>query len=174
MLTENGFNALYGSLAAKLVNWLVANGTEYGTACDIVQETFLRLWNHRGDFEKGEVPNSWLYVTASRLRADHWRKGRAVDLREDMETTAGEDGKLLSTTQNYGDVLLRERLVKALSMLPEAQRTAYTLFQVGQNSIRDIAEMTSATENLVKVRIHRARKRLQELLADLETDLADD
>ena len=173
MLTENAFNVLYDRLAAKLVNWLVSTGTEYGTACDIVQEAFLRLWTHRDSFERDEVPNSWLYTTASRLRADNWRKDRHVDLRENMEATTGADGKLLSSRQAYGDVLLRERLVKALAELPEAQRTAYTLFQVGENSIKEIAEMTNASENLVKVRIHRARKRLQELLADLEADMAD-
>lgn len=71
MLTESAFNVLYDRLATKLVNWLVANGTDYGTACDIVQESFLRLWQHRESFESGEVPNSWLHTTASGLRADN-------------------------------------------------------------------------------------------------------
>lgn len=46
-------------------------------------------------------------------------------------------------------------------------RTAYTLFQIARRSIREIAELTGASESLVKVRIHRAKGKLQELLEDL-------
>ncbi len=46
-------------------------------------------------------------------------------------------------------------------------REAFTLFQVGELSIREIAHETGASENLVKVRIHRAKQKLQVLLADL-------
>ena len=38
---------LYAEIAPRLTNYLVANGVAYASACDIVQETFLRIWKMR-------------------------------------------------------------------------------------------------------------------------------
>ena len=65
---------------------------------------------------------------------------------------------------------LRERIQAALEQLPPLLREAYTLFQIGELSIREIAHETGASENLVKVRIHRAKQKLQVLLADLRAE----
>ena len=167
MLHEETFNNLYAQWAARLTNWLAANDTDYGTACDIVQECFLRLWEHRATFTAGQVPPAWLFTTTGRLRTDAWRRTRRHIPHEDMDTLTAEDGSPLTAPESEGDALLRRRLVKALAALPEEVRAAYTLYQVGGNSVRDVAAITGATENLVKVRIHRARQRLQKLLADV-------
>ena len=62
---------------------------------------------------------------------------------------------------------LRRRILAALGALPEVLREAYTLFHVSELSIREIAAQTGVTENLVKVRIHRAKLKLRASLADL-------
>ena len=46
-------------------------------------------------------------------------------------------------------------------------REAFSLFQISELSVREIARITGATENLVKVRVHRAKVKLRELLADV-------
>ena len=51
--------------------------------------------------------------------------------------------------------------------LPPILREAYTLFQIGEMSIHDIANQTGVSENLVKVRIFRAKEKLKTILADL-------
>lgn len=63
---------------------------------------------------------------------------------------------------------LRKRLQQALAQLSDDLRNTYTLFQIGKQSIKQIAAETGASESLVKVRIHRAKQKLQELLADLQ------
>ena len=167
MLTEERFNALYDAHAGRLVNWLVAGGIEYGTACDIVQETFLRLWRSRQEFCNREVPAAWLFATAGHLRTDVWRSTRRQNLCEDMAHVRDQDGREPATEDMHGDALLRKRLIRELAKLPEEQRTAYTLSRIGGNSLKEIAALTGASENLVKVRIYRAGKKLQHLLADL-------
>lgn len=62
---------------------------------------------------------------------------------------------------------LRSRLVAAFAKLPPLLREAYTLFQIAEMSISEIARETNATESLVKVRIHRAKNKLRETLSDL-------
>lgn len=168
MLTEAYFNDLYEQKAAKILNWLVANGADYGTACDIVQQSFLRLWEHRASFDDGQVPQTWLFATARHLRVDIWRQLRRQVLYEDMGSVKTAEGQSPAAAEAEGDdTLLRKRLVEALGCLPELLRLTYTLYQVGGNSILEVAALTGATENLVKVRLHRARQRLRKLLSDL-------
>ena len=62
---------------------------------------------------------------------------------------------------------LRKRLKEAFAKLPPVLREAYTLFQIGEMSVSEIANQTGVSENLVKVRIFRAKERLKEILSDL-------
>ena len=64
-------------------------------------------------------------------------------------------------------VYIRRRISEALSGLPDALRETYTLYQIGERSVREVAEMTGASENLVKVRLHRAKAELRKTLSDL-------
>ena len=80
---------------------------------------------------------------------------------ERLESAAKMDAKkeLLAAKQ--------ECLDEAFAKLPPILRDAYTMFQVGEMSVRDIANQTGVSENLVKVRIFRAKEKLQGILADL-------
>ena len=97
-------------------------------------------------------------------RADEGEQGGASADGESLATR-------LSTTDNQqsgsDSEYLRQRLTEAFAKLPPILREAYTLFQIGEMSIRDIANQTGVSENLVKVRIFRAKSKLREILADL-------
>ena len=45
----------YKTLAPKLTNWLVATGSSYAEACDLVQNTFLKLWKMRDDLRDDDA-----------------------------------------------------------------------------------------------------------------------
>ena len=62
---------------------------------------------------------------------------------------------------------MRKRVLEALAQLPTLLREAYTLFQIQELSIREIALRTNASESSVKVRIFRAKEKLRPLLEDL-------
>lgn len=79
-----------------------------------------------------------------------------------------EDGGSAGPAQSPSDAeFLRRRLSAAFAKLPPVLRDAYTLFQVAELPIHEIARQTGVSENLVKVRIFRAKQKLQETLSDL-------
>ena len=158
----------YEILAPRLTNWLVATGTPYSTACDLVQETFVKLWKMRDDLRDNDAAVSGLVFTIARnLRKNLVRDDRRMVFVEEV----GEDeaGTTSGTPPTASDdiAFLRKRLQEAFAELPPLLREAYTLFQIGELSIREIAHETGVSENLVKVRIHRAKEKLKVLLADL-------
>ena len=162
--------SLYRSLAPKVTNYLVANGLPYAAACDIVQETFLKLWKMRDDLDGDENRLSGLAHTIARnLRTDKFRRDKFMTYREQIEehelVTASE-----TAVADDGDYL-RKRLDSALESLPPLLREAFVLFQVSELSVRDISLQLGITESLVKVRIFRAKQKLKAALSDLGADV---
>ena len=156
----------YAALAPKLTNWLVATGSPYHEACDLVQNTFLKLWKMRDDLHDNDAAVSGLVFTIARnLRKNLVRDNRRLAFVEEIKD---EDAGAVNAAPLPSDAAyLRRRLAAAFAQLPPILREAYTLFQIGELSIRDIAAQTGTSENLVKVRIHRAKEKLKTLLADL-------
>ena len=140
---------LYKSIAPRLTNWLVSSGSQYDEACDIVQNTFLKIWKMRDDVRDDASSVSGLAFTIARnLRKNLVRDNSRLTFVGDIRDS--DDG-----------------LLEAFAKLPPILRDAYTMFQVGEMSVRDIANQTGVSENLVKVRIFRAKEKLKVILADL-------
>ena len=158
----------YTVLAPKLLNWLVATGSSYTQSCDLVQETFLKLWRMRDEIMNDASAVSGLVFTIAR----NLRKNEARDFRREVLTDEiPEDAAIANPpkTSPSDTAYLRSRLVAAFAKLPPLLRESYTLFQIAEMSISEIARETNATESLVKVRIHRAKNKLREILSDLMT-----
>ena len=170
----------YQTLAPKLTNWLVATGSSYSVACDLVQETFVKLWKMRDDLRDDEASVSGLAFTIARnLRKNLARNNARLSFVDEIRDPDDSDMPGHSTSQPLNltaqpasqtasdNEYLRRRILDALGKLPPILREAYTMFQIGEMSIRDIANQTGVSENLVKVRIFRAKEKLKEILADL-------
>ncbi|MBR3220971.1 MAG: RNA polymerase sigma factor [Kiritimatiellae bacterium] len=172
---------LYKTIAPKLTNWLVASGSDYHEACDLVQSTFLKIWKMRDDLRDDAESVSGLAFTIARnlrknLVRDDARLTFVGEIRDPDDADPSNSRTIQQpdrlTTQSPGQLpsdaeYLRRRLSEAFAKLPPILREAYTLFQIGEMSIRDIANQTGVSENLVKVRIFRAKEKLQGILADL-------
>ena len=157
----------YAAIAPKLVNWLVATGSTYAQSCDIVQDTFLKIWKMRDDLMDNDASVSGLAFTIARnLRKNEARDSRHLVFTDSIPEDAAATNAPAATPSDTE--YLRKRLVSAFAQLPPLLREAYTLFQIADMSISEISRMTGATESLVKVRIHRAKRKLREILADLK------
>ena len=172
---------LYRTIAPKLTNWLVSSGSQYDEACDIVQSTFLKIWKMRDD---ADAISGLAFTIARNLRKNLARDKAHLtfvgEIRDsddgvvgDAETSPIGTTERLDTLPQHRETsqsdteYLRKRLLEAFAKLPPILRDAYTMFQVGEMSVRDIANQTGVSENLVKVRIFRAKEKLKTILVDL-------
>ena len=157
----------YNAIAPKLTNWLVASGSNYHEACDLVQNTFLQIWKMRDDLRDDDSAVSGLaYTIARNLRKNLVRDDSRLAFVDEIKDE--DAGTVEAPTLPSDNAYLRKRLTEAFAKLPPVLRDAYTLFQVAELPIREIARQTGVTESLVKVRIFRAKQKLRELLADLD------
>lgn len=161
------FEQLYNEIAPALTNYLVGSGSSYATACDIVQEAFVRLWRRRDELMDDDAQiRGLVYTIARNYRIDLARKAGREVLQAEI---TDEDLGMPPSAPRPGEAedenaALRRRLLAALAELPPTLREAFTLFQIAGLSVREVARQTNVSESNVKVRIHRAKMRLRERL----------
>lgn len=156
----------YKTLAPKLTNWLVATGSSYSDACDLVQQTFLKLWSMRDDLRDSNSDVSGLVFTIARnLRKNQWRDNSRLEFTDEIKEDAR--GTTPETIAESDAEYLRAKIQEAFDKLPPVLREAYTLFQIAELSIHEIALQTGVSEALVKVRIFRAKEKLREYLTQI-------
>ncbi|MFS0752087.1 sigma-70 family RNA polymerase sigma factor [Oceanobacillus sp. 1P07AA] len=134
------------------------------TAEDLTQETFLQATIHLHTF-KDESVRSWLFRVTRNTYIDEWRKKvRRQQIwfhkllpQKEMLSPYGLPEEDLERKETY------ENIAQLLQFLPENYRTIIYLREFEDFSYQEIMQTTELTEEQVKVTLHRARKRLQQL-----------
>lgn len=130
---------------------------------DLLQELFIRLWEQRFKIDTDKTLGSYLYKIASNLAHDYFRKAvRDQKLRQQVlaisPVTYEPIEKVIYTKEN------KLLLDKALSMLPEQQRTVFMLCKVEERSYQEVAELLNISVGTVNNHLTRANRSLRALL----------
>ena len=145
-----------------LARRLLGNGT---AAEEIVQEVFLRLWNQpeRFDPARGSL-RSYLLAHAHGRAVDALRSEGARRSREERDARrTAEAGYDLE--HEVWDLASAEQVRRALSSIPDPERTAIELAYFGGHTYREVAAMLDQPEGTVKSRIRSGLKRLRGALS---------
>lgn len=131
-----------------------------GRSEDVTQEAFIQLLVHWRKVSRYERPEAWVRRVAIRQAIRALRRER---MRALLEREAAPD-----TEPDIPDV----DLAGAVRRLPVMQRSAIVLFYFEDQPIAEIAFILGISEGAVKVHLHRARRRLAELLGEEVGDSA--
>ena len=152
------------------VCWHTMNHHEQD-AQDAAQETMLRAWRSIATFRGDAQLETWLYRLAVNCCTDALRRKRlraaqsSEELRENgfeaVDPAPQPEQRLLASEE-------QSDMQRALSLLPDEQRTALLLSAVEGRSYEEIADATGVAVGTVKSRISRARMRLLELMGRVE------
>ncbi|MGH2685855.1 MAG: RNA polymerase sigma factor [Actinomycetota bacterium] len=157
-LVERTHRQVY-TLALRLV------GDRY-EAEDVAQEAYLRVHRSLRGFRGEARFETWLHRIVANVAMTNMRKrGRFGDPVEEPDRVVPvPDGP------SPDDVLERDEVRRALASLPPGQRVVVVLKDVYGFSAREIADQIGTSEGAVKVRLHRARRNLKELVYGARAD----
>lgn len=145
---------------------MVGNAAE---ADDIAQETFLRLWRHRQDWQPRAQLRTWLLRIARNLCIDRFRRREVVT--DEFPDLADERRSASAEVQRQQV----ERIVaRALAALPERQRAAIGLVYYEGLSNIEAAEVLELSVDAVESLLARGRRTLRESLRALHPHLGDE
>lgn len=159
-MTVAEFNKCVSDLTDGLFRFVVKNTRDVPSAEDIVQESFVRLWENRDKVVFGSS-KSYLYTIAYRLLVDRGRR-RSVHNEVDVSVAAG----IRNSEEHHPD--LDGIIASALGKLRDDWRMVVLLRDMEGYSYEEIAEITGCTLSQVKVNIFRGRSRLRDLLGSLD------
>jgi RNA polymerase sigma factor (sigma-70 family) len=141
----------------RMASSLLRNREE---AEDAVQETFLKLWNHRHTLAAVTSPRAFALRTLRNLCLDKLKAKTHGSYAPEDETIIVADPVAHWQTEVNDAVRAIHALV---NRLPEQQRTVFQLRAVEDLSMEEIAEVTGLTVEHLRVILSRARKTLREM-----------
>ena len=176
IITGMEIEQVYREVAPKLQSYLTGNGCSYATACDIVQETFLRLWKRKDELSDDLHQVSGLAFTIARnYRNDLHRKNARMVECSDCSNDQAEDQMLEGQDVRMDEArpgeaeeegaALPRRLKASRGRMPVELLETFALSRLGKLTVKDIASGTGASEANVKVRVHRAKEMIGKLLS---------
>lgn len=154
------FKDFYMSQKERLLGYLLSRTGDYQLSSDIMQESFVKYMEYYG---RSEPIPTLLFTICRNLLVDQSRRQRSeFEFDENLHShDTGQD--------NYP--IIREesrRVFKAIMQLEKEDAYILSLV-VGSNlTYNEIAEITKMSEANVKIKVHRSRTKLKELLQQCE------
>ena len=134
---------------------------------DIVQDTLIKVWNKRDEWEKIESIEAWCLTICRNLALDRIRSrnNQNESLDNIKSDTPHKDGTPYEQMLQRDRIELVRRMVNAL---PEKQRSCMQLRDFEGKSYKEIAEILNISEDQVKVNIFRARQAIKNKYQQIE------
>ncbi len=161
------FQALYDRHSCRVFNFLLRSLGDRQIAENLLQETFLRVFFHREEYRPTAAFRTWLFTIARNLLIDHLRqRGRIPEEggEEQIEALADPGATPLQEAEARE---LGERLQAVVLRLPPSQREVLLLSRFAGLDHEEIARVTGASPTAVRVTLHRALRRLRDILGPL-------
>ena len=135
-------------------------------AADAAQEVFVKVYRSMEGFREKSKFSTWIYrITYNHCISVIRKKVKVIDLVNELP-----DGDM-----NEGDVSgldlisAQERkhyLNMAIEALPETDAVVVTLFYYDELSLDEIAEVTGLSSGNIRIKLHRSRKKMYQVLTE--------
>ena len=175
---DSAFEVIVERYQARVFR-LACRLTNETDAPDVLQDTFLRVYQHLASFRGESQFRTWLYRIASNTALMHRRAAtrRPVEPLDVFLPRFKADGQHAGTpadlqVASHADELLDRQLLAqkardVIARLPDGYRDAFVLRDLEELSTEDVAQTLGIAPAAVRQRVHRARLMLRGYLSDL-------
>lgn len=167
--TAKGDHLAFGRIVVahqgRVFAYLGRMGLDTATAEDIAQETFFRVWRHAGKYNPrlGSLTTWILTIARNQALTRLSLPGRRAETPIHSETLEIASDAPLPDEQSVA--LQRQRqLHAALANLSAADRSLLSSSYIDELDLAAIARIEGCSIGAAKVRLHRARQRLRQIL----------
>lgn len=162
------FDRLYEENSGPILAYALRRVEQPADAADVVANTFLAAWRRLDDIPDGDRARLWLYGTARRVLANHYRSHRrAVSLNSKLISDLGR------TVEDVDAQLSgpgRSEIVHAFRRLSGDDQEVLLLVGVEGLERQQAAETLGVSRAAVRLRLHRARRRFEDELRRVGID----
>lgn len=157
----------------RVIRGYISNDTEIQ---DIMQNTYLKAFEKLYQFKHGSAYSTWLIrIGINEALARLKEKGKVLNLMENSAVIQGNtilempDVNQMNPEKKMISQEAKQLLENSIDALEPKYRTVYILREIEGMSIREISESLDISASNVKVRLHRAKSMLKEILYKITT-----
>ena len=166
---QGGDHAAFGEIVRTYQSYAYALAMrfvwDHAEAEDIVQESFIRVWRHCPSYTGDTKFTTWLYSIVTRVAMDRIRRRNRWSLL--LVRGVGEaEGPVGQSTMEGAlhNAQAIERVREVTKRLPHVQRLVFTLRDLQDLPVEDVARITGMSAASIKANLCHARKRIRHLL----------
>lgn len=160
---ENAFTQLVRKYQERLYWHIRRMVVEHEDTNDILQNVFIKVWKHLGDFRQEANLYTWLYRIATNETLtwlDKQKRRSAVSF-NDVET---ELGNKLTAQKGFDSNKIEWKLQQAIQSLPERQKLVFSLRYYDEMPYEEMARVLDTSEGGLKASYHHAVKKIEAFL----------
>ena len=136
---------------------------------DVVQETMIKIWNRRDQWDEIESIEAFCLTICRNLALDKMRKTEGQNQSLDEVVHDAPDRSYSSNPEEQAMQQDRIELIhRLIGQLPEKQRSAMQLRDFEGKSYKEIAAIMDISEEQVKINIFRARQAIRQKYFETE------
>lgn len=137
---------------------------------DVVQDAFVKAYINAGKFKKVEGASfkSWIYkILINTCFTKYQKLKKEKKYTHDLDPEIAELVTDKYHVKNYDEKLDTDYLLSLISKLPNLLRKPVTMHFIEGKAQKDIARSEGVSENVIRTRIHRAKKFLKKMTVDI-------
>ncbi len=165
---RTAFVTLFHYFAPRIKSYLLKNGADETSAEEVVQNTFVTVWEKAAAYNpKKAGASTWIFTIARNKRIDALRRQKFVmPLEEDALDTL--EGTASPVSDDYADAATIEQLHSAIDTLPKEQANLLHMAFFEDKSHQAISDETDIPLGTVKSRLRLAMDKLRHALGSAQ------
>ncbi|MEE9408143.1 MAG: RNA polymerase sigma factor [Polaribacter sp.] len=124
---------------------------------DLTQDVFIKVIKYKTSYKNGNFA-AWIYTIARNIFSSYYQKTKKERANEIDDNTMSSEVLVSESRQEELD-----HLQKALLQLKTSERELIVMHRFQEIKYEQIAQIIGSSENAVKVKTHRALKKLKEI-----------
>jgi RNA polymerase sigma-70 factor (ECF subfamily) len=163
---DDRITRLYQDTNKAVLAFLLRRCATAEDAADCLAETYRIAWQNRNRVPTGQEARGWVFGIARNIVRAEWRRSERRSATSQALAFAAETWYADPTPEH-------SRLTDALAELKPIDQEIVMMLSADGLAPREVAAALKLSPNVVRVRAHRARERLRQLLAETDPDSTD-
>lgn len=163
----DAFGMIVGRFQDMALAYAYSLTGDFHLAEDAAQEAFIQAYRDLSALREPDAFPGWfrkiVFKHCDRIKR---KRHQTVPLESVIEVASNDPGPAALAEAHE----MREMALKAISSLPESERTVTTLFYINGYSQKDVAEFLEVPVSTVNNRLHSSRTRLKERMVQMVND----
>ena len=160
---EAAFEELYHLYSSRLLSYLTRLVKSESFAAEILQETFIRIWNSRENIDPEKSFRSYLFCIAENLVYDFFRKAaRDKKLEAALINSSCEEYSHVEEFFSRKEDI--QQIQDAINTLPPKRRQVFQLVKMEERSYDEVSELLHISTSTINDHVVKATKAIREKL----------